>query len=213
MRASESSTSRISPRVLSNSGDSMKARFVTAFCACTHCIARGLWLGSSQRYGSPDEDAAAGSVDFAGGVAKAKPETVIPSASTGQIAFIVAASQWGITAWWMHWPTGARDERHGVDRPCTGGHQPPPPPPPPPPPDPPPEPELEPGATAADAIAPPKPDDMLLAKLVKLAPVNAPLPVPEYHVGRACSICAGVSALENRSAQALPTPSAKAYGR
>src|SRR5690348_12657933 len=112
MRASESSTSRISPRVLSNSGDSMKAFCVIAFCACTHCIARGLWLGSSQRYGSPDDEGVADSGDFAGGVAKAVPEKVMPSATIGQIAFIVAASRLGIHAWWMCRWNGARDERH-----------------------------------------------------------------------------------------------------
>jgi hypothetical protein len=70
----------------------MKAFRVIAFCACTHSIARWLWLGSSQRYGSPDDAVDAGSLFFAEGSANAKPETMTPNASAGQIAFIVAAS-------------------------------------------------------------------------------------------------------------------------
>jgi hypothetical protein len=110
---------------------------------------------------------------------------------------------------------GAGDEKPGAfDRGAAPVcHQPPPPPPPPPPPEPPPEPELDPGATEADATAPANPEVMPLANVVKLAPVKLPAPDPEYHEGRACSICTGVSALEKRSAQALPTPKARAYGR
>src|SRR5690242_16970950 len=90
MRASESSTSRISPRVLSNSGDSMKAFFVIAFCACTQPSARGLWLGSSHRYGSLDGAVADALPGVAGGFANAMPERVTPNAKIVQRVFMIA---------------------------------------------------------------------------------------------------------------------------
>src|SRR5690348_628384 len=89
MRASESSTSRISPRVLSNSGDSMKAFFVIAFCTCTQPSARGLWLGSSHRYGSLDGAVADALLDV-GGFANAMPERVTPNAKIVQRVFMIA---------------------------------------------------------------------------------------------------------------------------
>src|SRR6185437_9378066 len=95
MRASESSTSRIWPRVLSNSGDSMNAFFVIAFCACTQSIDFAPWMSSSHRYGSSVAALVAGALDAEGGFANAMPAIVTPNAKTVQMVFMTAVPAGG----------------------------------------------------------------------------------------------------------------------
>src|SRR6185312_5559432 len=116
MRASESRTSRISPRVLLNSGDSIKAFFVTAFCACTQSSAFAPWMSSSHRYGSSDAALVVDAPDAEAGFAIAMPVIVTPKAKTAQMVFMLAVPQsFPATGCRLRPGSSAWDESHAAE--------------------------------------------------------------------------------------------------